>query len=402
MKVLFSIPSIGSVYGGPSKTVTDLAQALNQKYDVLVDIVTTNANGNRNLSEPLQQWLSKSGYRIQYFPYISCGDYKWSNSFASWLDSNISQYDVVHTNAIFSLPNIPVYLACKKYRIPYVITPHGMLEPWAFSYKAWKKKLFYNLLEKPALNRASAIQALATPEAEHIKRLNVDSPISVIPNGIHKHDFESSKGPELFYKKYPELRDKKNILFLGRIDPKKGLDLLAKAFGRIHPHFLDSHLIIAGPDNIGFLAEAQKFFKEQRCEQAVTFTGMLTGSLKESALAVADIYVAPSYSEGFSMSILEGMASGLPCIITKGCNFPEAHVANAAYVVDIESNAIAEALTKCLENPASASEVGKHARHFILENYTWDKVAEKMMALYRTIQPQINSSAFKNNALTHS
>lgn len=388
MKVLFSIPSIGSTYGGPSKTVIDVAQSLNQKHNISIDIVTTNANGSKNLNEPLQRWLSRSGYRIQYFPYISYGDYKWSNSFSGWLNSNISQYDVVHTNAVFSLPNIPVYLACRKYNIPYVVTPHGMLEPWALSYKAWKKRLFFHLLEKPALDRASAIQALATPESKNIQKLNINTPISVIPNGIHEHEFKQKKSSEPFYQSYPELRGKKIILFLGRIDPKKGLDLLAKAFGNIYSSFLDSHLVVAGPDNIGFLSNAQNFFREQHCEQAVTFTGMLTGTAKEAALAAASIYVAPSYSEGFSMSILEGMASGLPCVITSGCNFPEAAAAQVAHVVSIDSDDIANALLSCLRDPSAAQSMGNRARQFIFENYTWDKVAENLLQVYQTILRQ--------------
>ncbi|MEB3160320.1 MAG: glycosyltransferase family 4 protein, partial [Synechocystis sp.] len=137
------------------------------------------------------------------------------------------------------------------------------------------------------------------------------------------------------------------------------------------------------PDNIGYLPTAQKLFQEAGYEDAVTFTGMLSGDLKYSALAAASVYVAPSYSEGFSMSILEGMASGLPCVFTDTCNFPEA--ANVAKIVPVDHQQIANALTWCLANPEDAKQMGHQAREFIFANYTWDKIATKMISVYRWI-----------------
>ena len=201
-----------------------------------------------------------------------------------------------------------------------------MLEPWALEHKKIKKYYYYRCLEKPALNRAYAIHLTATPEAEHIAPLKLRPPQVVIPNGVHLKDFDILPDAELFFREFSDLRGKRLVLFLGRIDPKKGLDLLAPAFERVRRQFNNLHLVIAGPDNISFLSTAQSFFSKEGCLEAVTFTGMLTGSLKYAALAAASVYIAPSYSEGFSMSVLEGMASGLPCVLTTGCNFPEAGV----------------------------------------------------------------------------
>ncbi|MGB3765894.1 MAG: glycosyltransferase [Phormidesmis sp.] len=384
MRILFVIPAIGDVYGGPSKTVIDLAQALNHQ-EVTVDIVTTNANGSSSLDISLQKWLNKPGYRIQYFPYLSIRDYKWSTSFANWLFRHVRDYDLVHSNAIFSLPNAPAHWACQRYGIPYIMTPHGMLEPWALSYKGWKKKLYYSLLERPALNRASAIQTLASAEASHIQNLLLKSPMVVIPNGIHQQDFANLPDPNFFYQSFPSTRGKAILLFLGRIDPKKGLDLLAPAFAQIRSQFPSAHLVIAGPDNIGFLPTAQSYFAKEKCFDDVTFTGMLTGNLKLSALAAASVYVAPSYSEGFSVSVLEGMASGLPCVITTACNFPEAAQAEAAHVVEIEVLAIAKALRYCLHDPEAAQAIGKRARQFVFQHYSWENIGQQMLTVYQDI-----------------
>jgi glycosyltransferase involved in cell wall biosynthesis len=381
MKILFVIPVLGSVYGGPSKCVLDLAEALGRQ-GVDLDIVTTTANGANRLNVPTQTWIQEKFYRIQYFSYWNFIDYKFSSSLTRWLFKNISNYDLVHTHTIFCYPTLPAYWACQFYRIPYIMTPHGMLEPWALAYKSWKKTPYFNLIEKPALQRASAIQMLASTEANNVKQLRLKSPLVIIPNGIYQDDFQDLPSPEIFYQQFPETRHKTVILFLGRIDPKKGLDLLAITFGKVHAQFPETHLVLAGPDNINFSPTVKDYFSEVNCLEAVTFTGMLTGSLKYAALAAADIYVAPSYSEGFSVSVLEGMASGLPCIITTGCNFPEARIEKVALVVDIDTKKITDALLWCLVNSKEAKQMGDRARQFIFENYTWDKIANKMKKVY--------------------
>ena len=389
MKILFVIPALGSVYGGPSQCVLDLAQALGCQ-GVELDIVATTANGATRLNVPTQTWIQEKFYRIQYFSYWNFIDYKFSWSLTGWLLQNISNYDLVHTHTIFCYPTLPAYWACQLHQIPYIMTPHGMLEPWALAYKSWKKTPYFKLIEKPALQRASAIQMLASTEANNIKQLGLKSPLVIIPNGIYQEDFQDLPSPEIFYQQFPETRHKTVILFLGRIDPKKGLDLLAIAFGKVHAQFPETHLVLAGPDNINFSPTVKGYFSEVHCLEAVTFTGMLTGSLKYAALAAADIYVAPSYSEGFSVSVLEGMASGLPCIITTGCNFPEAGIEKAALVVDINAKKITDALLWCLVNSEEAKQMGDRARKFIFENYTWDNISKVIINTYKNILDKNN------------
>ena len=383
MKILFVIPVVGSIYGGPSKIVLGLAQALGHR-GVEVDIITTTANGSTRLNVPIETWINEKFYRIQYFSFWNILDYKLSWSLTCWLFQNVTEYDLVHTHTIFSYPVLPAHWACQAYQIPYMMAPHGMLEPWAFTDKSWKKKPYFKLFEKPALQRANAIH-LSSMEADSVKQLGIKSPLAIIPNGIHQEDFQDLPNPEIFYQQFPETRHKTLILFLGRIDPKKGLDLLAIAFEKVHAQFPETHLILAGPDNINFSPTVKSYFSEVNCLDGVTFTGMLTGNLKYAALAAANIYVAPSYSEGFSVSVLEGMASGLPCVITTGCNFPEAEIEKAALVVEIDAKKITDALLWCLVNPEEAKQIGDRSRQFIFENYTWDKIAIKLEKIYSNI-----------------
>jgi glycosyltransferase involved in cell wall biosynthesis len=384
MKGLIVIPALGPVYGGTSKIAIELAKALGQA-NMAIDIVTTNANGSEAMDVPLGTWIKYPYYKIRYFPYWQLQDYKPSFSITFWLFQNVQNYDVVHTIAVFSFVVLAAHLACRFHKVPYVMNPQGMLEPWALSYKAGKKKLYYQFLEKPSLNQASAIQTLSSAEAEGIKPLNLNTPLVIIPNGLHREEFESLPNPKIFYEKFPHTQNKTLIVFLARIDPKKGLDLLASAFGNLYPRFPNTHLIIVGPDNIGFLPTAKDYFVQNNCLEAVTFTGILTGEMKTAALSAASLYVAPSYSEGFSMSVLEGMASGLPCVITTGCNFPEAEKAQVAKVVSINSEAITKGMYWCLSHPQEAKAMGDRARQFIFDYYTWDRIATKLLNVYRTI-----------------
>ena len=382
MKILWVTPYLGKSYGGTSKVVTEIASELGS-IGCKIDIITTNADDKNVLRVPLNNWIGLYNYRLRYFSCWHRRDLIFSFTLLKWLYQNIRQYDLVHTNTIFSPLISAVHGICQLKNIPYIATPHGMLEPWALSYKAGKKRYYYQFIEKPLLKQARVIQSLATLEAERIRHLGFDRNVT-IPNGIHRRDYQTLPDAELFFRQFSHTCGKRLILFLGRIDPKKGLDLLAPAFARAYRQFPNIHLIVAGPDSINFMPTAEQYFIDAGCREGVTFTGMLQGNLKLAALAAATIYVAPSYSEGFSMSVLEGMASSLPCIITTGCNFPEAAEAKVASVVDINSDAIALALIECLQQPQEAKAMGIQARQFIFDRYTWDIAAQKLVSVYNS------------------
>jgi glycosyltransferase involved in cell wall biosynthesis len=386
IKLLVVIPALGPAYGGPSKSVVEMVEARSSHPQIDLDIVTTNADGKANLEVPLRQWVDKGKYRVQYFPRWKRDEYKFSFSLTAWLLKHVRDYDIVHTNSVFCYPVVVAWWACQLKKVPYIITPHGMLEPWALAYKAWKKNIHVTLVEKRAFKKAHAIQALTSTEAHNIASLGIKTKLVKVPNGINPDEFERLPDPEVFYRQFPSTRGKRIIMFLGRIDPKKGLDILAEAFSRVNKVYPNTHLVIAGPDIAGFLPNARGYFEKSGCLEAVTFTGMLTGVLKHAALSASYLFVAPSYSEGFSMSILEGMGSGLPCIFTKECNFPEAAEAKAATIISPNSEELFKAMVGLLESPAQAKEMGLRARSLIRHNYTWEQSALKLIRMYKEIR----------------
>lgn len=384
MKILHVIPGLEHTCGGPGVVALSICKELTD-LGVECDVVSTRDPFNRY--ELVNEHLIINNVKL--FERWKQQHFAFSTSLGRWLYQNIHKYDVVHIHTIFNYPSSSAAAYAKKLKVPYIITPHGMLEPWALSNKSWKKHLAYNLFIKKQLQNARAIHIIAVPEGDNIKSLGIKTQLAFVTNGIEKKEFNILPNSQLFYQNFPTTRNKTLILFLGRIDPKKGLDLLASAFAQVHKQFPQTHLVIAGEatfDNLKFLQTAQNFFVEVGCSHAVTFTGRLSGPIKYSALAVADIYVSPSYSEGFSISVLEGMASGLPCVITTGCNFPEASANQAAHVVGIDAEEIANALIQCLKHPEEAKQMGDRARKFIFDNYTWDKIAEKFIDIYTQLQ----------------
>jgi len=383
MKVLFITPYVGSAYGGISKIVLELVSALGDS-GLQVDLITTNADVFQKLEVPLNCWIQRENYRVQYFPCWHKNDLIFSKEMLLWFYKHVSEYSLVHTHTVFSPLVSCCHWICRSKKVPYIITPHGMLEPWAIGYKSYKKRVYFNLIEISNLSNSAFIQGTASTESDNIADLCFNLNIVFVPNGIKGPLLASNKEPDgLLVSQFPQLSGKKIILFLGRLDPKKGLDILAPAFAEAHKIFPNIHLLIAGPDNIGFQSTAEKYFVKAGVESSVTFSGMLTGDLKQSALTMADIYVAPSYSEGFSMSILEGMAAGLPCIITTSCNFPEAAKARAARVVPPAKEALSTALIELLQSPEEAKKMGERANSLIAENYTWQKVSYRLMEEYK-------------------
>ena len=384
MKILLLIPALGAVYGGPSTLAPLLATALGRR-GLQVDLAATNANGAQTLDAPVGRWLEQDGCRVRYFDRLGTAEYKLSFSLLAWLGRHAADYDLVHIHSSFNFPVLAAASVCRWRGVPYLLTPHGMLEPWALGYKAWKKRVYYDWIERPLVLRgARALQALNGSEAANIEALKLGPPVVVLPNGIDPAQ-TGSCGPaeaEIFLNRFPAARDKTVILFLHRIDPKKGLDVLARAYAQVRARFSRAHLVVAGPDSIGYTETARGFFEAAGCAGEATFTGMLAGEVKRGALAAASVFVLPSYSEGFSMSVLEAMAAGLPCVLTEGCNFPEAGAAGAARIVPTgDADRFAAELLGLLDDPSAARAEGERARALVLGDYTWAAIANHYEAM---------------------
>ena len=289
--------------------------------------------------------------------------------------------DGIHIHGIWETHCAVGAKVAQACRTPYILSAHGMLERWALQSKRLKKALYATLVETDNLRRASCLRALTHSEVNDYRRIGLTNSIAVVPSGVA---IPPGASGDAFLESYPHLRDKRLVVFLGRLHPKKGLSLLLRAWGRFAHQ--DAHLVIAGPDFDGTRSGLEKLAAELEISDQVTFAGMLSGAMKWSALAAAGIFVLPSYSEGFSVAVLEALAMGVPVIVSRACNIPEVAEQGCGWMVEPEEAALANALEESLltSTPALRS-MGERGKALVTSRYSWPVVGRQMAQVYRWV-----------------
>jgi glycosyltransferase involved in cell wall biosynthesis len=291
----------------------------------------------------------------------------------AFLRKAVDQTDVLQVHGIWTAHSAATMDFAAKFRKPVIVSAHGMLDGWALRHKRWKKLPYAALVERPKLTRATCLRALTRVEAENYRAFGLKLPIAIIPNGVVAVDTVSSSQ---FLDLYPHLRGKKILLFLGRLHKKKGVDLLVKAWKIVSTQVRNSHLVLAGPDD-GALDVVDL------SEPSITKCGLLTGSMKWSALSAASAFVLPSFSEGLSMAILEALWMRLPVLITRQCNFREIEKLECTFLTEPSVASIANGLVDILSRPADElRNRGDTGSTFVRANYGWPLIGRKMADVY--------------------
>ena len=262
-------------------------------------------------------------------------------------------------------------------RAKVVITPRGTLDSWALGNSHLKKKVARLLFENKNLELADCIHALNYSEYESIRNLGLTNPVAIIPNGIN---LPSNNVKRKGYKK--------TLLFMGRIHPKKGLSELIdalKIMKQSYPLLLESwELKIAGWDEIGHEKYLQQKVLQYELDDYVEFIGPILGQKKEQVLENSDAFVLTSFSEGLPMSILEAWAYKLPVLMTDQCNLPDGFTNKAAIRVKTIPDNIANGLYKLFSmDDSQRNTMGQNGYNLVCKDYTWSKVADKTILLYR-------------------
>ena len=293
---------------------------------------------------------------------------------------------VIHSHGLWMYPGMAARVAARNSNSPLVISPHGMIEPWALANSGWKKAIAACVFEHRNLRSADCLHALCNAEADSIRNFGVRKPVAVIPNGINPDEFTSMPAYEAIEADFPVLRNRRRALFLSRLHPKKGLEHLLNAWRSLRSEFADWHLVVAGSGERVYEEELGSLAKELGLADSVLFVGSVRGSLKRRVLAGADLFVLPSFSEGFSMAILEAAAAGLPVLLTKQCNFSELARAGGAMETRPDQEACQEDLRRLMSmTPTDRRLMGARGRALIYRDYTWSKVASSMLGVYRWV-----------------
>lgn len=282
--------------------------------------------------------------------------------------------DLIHNHGLWMMPNVYSGSAARRFKVPLVVSPRGTLSDWAFSHGSPVKRLFWPLFQRPALATVSCFHATSEAEHEAVRRRGFRTPVAVIPNGIDI--------PTSFLKQPASCR---TLLFLGRLHPSKGLDLLLPAWRAVQDRFLEWRLIIAGPDRDGYGMQLRKLADELRLKR-VEFVGALMGRDKWAAYQAADLFVLSSYTENFGMTVAEALASGVPAIVSKGAPWKKLEEKKAGWWIDIG----VEPLVNCLEtalsqSPDALGAMGQRGRSWMKEDFSWKRVVRQMEEVYRWI-----------------
>ena len=289
----------------------------------------------------------------------------------------MEHYDVLHLHGLWNYPSYAASRWNRESDGKLVISPHGMLDPWALQNGALKKRLARWLYENANLRAAGAIRALCAAEAEAIAALGLDVPIAIIPNGVTLPDLDSLPTPYA--------KSRKTLLFLGRIHPKKGVAELIQAWSiavKECPAFQDDwQLEIAGWDDGNHLPRLAKIARETGLDN-IRFRGPLYGEAKGEALAGCDAFILPSHSEGMPMSVLEAWAYRKPVLMTAECNIPEGFAAGAAFAIGREPRQLAAQLIEFLDDAQALDEAGQRGHRLVEERFTWNRITDQHAALF--------------------
>jgi glycosyltransferase involved in cell wall biosynthesis len=296
----------------------------------------------------------------------------------------VERADILHLHGVWEPLLAATASAARAAGRPYIITPHGMLDPWSLAQGPWKKKLALVMGFGRMLNEAGTLHVLNGDEQRLLAPLQLKSPCEVIPNGIFLDDLDPPPDPGIFRSRQPGPGDRPYILFLSRLHYKKGLDLLADAFAAIADKHPQVDLVVTGPDG-----GEERPFRDRIERLSLTkrtwITGPLYGAEKWSALGGASVFCLPSRQEGFSVAILEALACRAPVVVSENCHFPEVAEVGAGQVVRLNAKAIGAALDAVLSDRSAGRIMAQAGRALVEQRFTWPKVAAQMLALYERL-----------------
>ncbi len=377
MRILHVIGDLAPASGGPAKAGFEMARALARRGHE-VSIYTTDFGQPDAAREQMRE-----GVRIRLFPLQAPRIWLASWPMRRALAEDLPRFDVLHLHSLYLFHDWAAGNLARRIAKPYLVRPHGSLDPYIHRRHRLKKAIFDLWFQNRVLAGASAIHYTAEEEMRLAQPFVRDAPGVVIPNGLDPVDYARLPPRGDFRARHPEIGDRQILLFLGRINFKKGLDILAKAVGRLARE--DLHLVIAGPDG-GYLAETRRFVAEAGIAGRTTFTGMLAGGEKLAAFADAALFVLPSYSENFGIAVVEAMACGVPVLISDQVNIWREVVADGAgQAAACDAALFAEKITAMLAEPAVLAAMGNAGRAAVARRYDWASIAGRLEQVYGAI-----------------
>jgi glycosyltransferase involved in cell wall biosynthesis len=313
---------------------------------------------------PLRRWMA--GWNPQAFKEF-CAAVK---------EEKIS---LIHNQGLWLFPNLYARLCAQKFQLPLITSVRGMLEPWALKKNALKKKIAWFLYEKNNLESVNVFHATSELEAESIRQMGFRQPIAVIPNGMNI----ATKAFQDTCSYFKELKNKRILLFLSRIDPKKGLERLLEVWQELSPKYSEWHLVIAGSGDEAYVQSLKEKAKQKLLQNKILWTGFVDGEYKQELWKRAQLSILPSFSENFGNVVIEALSHAVPVITTQGTPWKELSDYQCGWWAENSQEAIEKALREALiKSPEELRQMGQRGFEHVRSQYDWNEIAEKMTATY--------------------
>jgi glycosyltransferase involved in cell wall biosynthesis len=374
VRILHVVPSyLPAVrYGGPIHSVHGLCRALASAGHE-VSVMTTSVDGDGDSLVPLDTPVKLDGVTVRYYPSRALRRLYFSPPMARALTDAVRGADVVHLHSVFLWPTLAAARAARRAGVPYVLSPRGMLVRELIERRsAWIKRAWIALFERRNIEAAAAVHCTSELERRELLTLGLEPRATfVVPNGV------DAPAP------LPAATGTDTILYVGRINWKKGLDRLVEALRDIPK----ARLIVAGNDEERLTPRLRAVAEAAGVAGRVEFPGYVEGEAKRRLFAEAAVFVLPSVSENFGNAALEAMAQGCPVVVTQGVGLAEAvHASGAGIVADGTPAALAHAIRGLMEDPARRAAAGAAALAMVRERYSWGRIAADMAGHYERLR----------------
>ena len=363
MKTVHVVPSIANEASGPSYSVPSLCRALASAGAAveLHVLAPAPASGSEGFEVHAHAWwpiIRKLGI---------------SPAMKRALRAAAERSEIMHSHSLWMMPNVYPARAVRGTDCRLVVSPRGTLSPWALRHHRWRKRVMWFLHQRRAIVAAALLHATSASEHDDMRGKGLRAPVAVLPNGIDLPELPASKaGPS----------GRRRLLYLGRIHPIKGIDDLLRAWRNVQASFEGWELHITGPGNEVYVGQMKALAAELGAER-VTFTGPAYGAEKSAAYADADLYVLPTHSENFGMTVAEALAHATPAIVTRGAPWDGLETNDCGWWIDIGE----APLTECLRNALAASPEelrarGLRGREWMERDFSWGRIGSMMLETY--------------------
>lgn len=383
MRILHVIPSVSFAHGGPSHAIRKIEKVLISR-GVQVETATTDDDGlGRRMSHGDMEFDASGAIR-HYFPKRS-EFYKVAPAFARWIFSHAGGFDVIHIHALFSFTSIVAAWCARRAGVPYIIRPLGTLTAYGRTQRRpWLKRLSLKWIEGPLLRDAAAVHFTSLDEQREAAECGVPMRGVVIPLGI---EAPAVTDDALVRARFAALQGTNYLLYLSRLDPKKNVEGLLRAFALCYTQWPNTKLLIAGTGAPDYVASLVALTSALGLDNQVIWAGHLEGELKASALAGAQFFVLPSFSENFGIAVAEALMAGVPCMLGQGVAIATDVVqAGAGVAVGTDRGAIAAGISTLLTASVAEHEsMSAKAAALARDKFSVEAMGRNLVALYEAL-----------------